>query len=266
MPAENRRPQIHVTGISMFNFCGEQFRRRYILGEIIPPGVAMLVGTATDRAVTADLKSKIETKQLLVDEDIAAIARDALVAGWNGGVMLSEDEAAEGVRKVKGRAVDTSVRLAYLHHREIAPDIHPVAVQRSFALDLEGYPFQVVGTMDVQDDRGIRDTKTKSRSPGRDEAERSVQLTGYAMAVQALDGKLPERVTLDFLVDGKTPAAIVQESIRTPAHIAAFLRRLENAIKAIQAGIFVPAVARDPLCSPRFCGYWSSCKFQTGGK
>jgi len=256
---ENRRPQIHVTALNMLSFCGEQFRRRYVCGEKVPPGVAMLIGSATDKAVTADLRSKIERKKLLKKGEVESLARDSLVAGWNGGVSLDDEQKSVGVAATKGLAIDAAVRLARLHHKVLAPKIQPKAVQRSFALDIEGCGYQLVGTMDVEDDKGIRDTKTKSRTPARDEADRSIQLTGYALALKAIDGKMPERVTLDFLVDGKEPSAIVQESTRTNEQVEAFLRRLEKAIEAITKGVFLPASPTDFRCSPRWCGYWSSC-------
>lgn len=259
----NGRPQLHVTALSMMQGCGEQFRRRYIEGHKIPPGVRMIVGKATDISITANLSNKIATGELLDDEVVSDIARDALNREWDAeGVALDDDEAGKGIAAVRGEAVDKSIRLAVLHHEVAAPKIKPTAVQRAFAIDVPGYGIELAGTMDIQEGLDcVRDTKTSAKSPTADAAHDSDQLTMYALAGQVLDGVAPKRVALDFLVDLKTPKAVTLESTRDASDFSVLLSRVENAAMAIQKGVFVPARQDDWRCSQKWCGYWHSCRY-----
>ncbi len=224
--SETKKPQLHASALEMK--CLEAFRRRYIENEIIPPGVAALVGTATDAGITRNLGNKIKTGQLLPVDECIDTARDALNAAWETGVRLDDDEAKRGIKIVKGGAIDKAVRLSTLHHKELAPIIQPSHVQRKWALSSPGYPCDIVGAIDIQESaESIRDTKTSENTPRADIAHRSVQLSAYALAVELIDGRPPARVFLDYLIDRKTPQAKPFESVRTEEHFKAVLARVE---------------------------------------
>jgi len=119
----------------------------------------------------------------------------------------------------------------------------------------------------------IRDTKTASKSPtkgyldGHDSpgiADDSNQLDGYAVATKVLDGKLPDMMTLDFLI--QTPARrdlnyVPRKTTRTMDDVNVFLNRFANAVQAIRTGMFVPTNPTDWRCSQRWCGYFDICEF-----
>lgn len=253
------RPQLHATALT--TQCGEAFRRRYVEGEIIPPGVAMVVGTATDRSVSQNLQEKIDRGTLLEVTAVADAARDGLEAAWAGGVTLTDEEAAHGLRKVKGEAADKAVRLATLHAQRVAPRLSPLRVQRAWSLTIPGYPLDVVGTLDIQEPTTIRDTKTAARAPADDAAETSVQLTAYHLAVTVLDGKAPAAVALDYLVDSKPPKPVSLSATRGPEDYRALLARVEVWTKALETGTFTPVTPDHWICSPRWCGYYSTCRY-----
>lgn len=257
----SERPQLHVTALNMLARCGEAFRRRYLEGEIIPPGVAAIVGTAVDRAVTLNLERVTRAEPLLPVEAVQEAARDGLEAAWADGVALDVEEVAEGVTAIRGRALDKAVRLARLHAEEVAPRLRPTHVQRRFVIELPGYPLDLAGAIDVVEAEAIRDTKTSAKTPAADVAERSDQLTMYALASKVLDGRAPERVALDYLVDLKTPKAATFESTRSSGDFAPLLRRVEAAALAIERGVFFPAPADSWQCSRRWCGYFDSCPY-----
>jgi hypothetical protein len=254
------KPQLHVSGLNMLQGCGEQYRRRYIEGEIIAPSVALHVGSAVDRAVTDDLESKIKTGALLPDEQIKDIARDALQAKWEtDGVSLDDDEIPG---EAKGEAIDVAVNLAALHHRDLAPTINATAVQRAWTVEIDGFPVDLAGTIDIQEgSERIRDTKTSKKSPSVDEADKSLQLTTYALAAHVLDRQIPKELTLDYLVKLKTPKLQVVSTTREVADFDPFLERLAIAAKSLESGVFVPARTDDWRCTARFCGYFRSCKY-----
>lgn len=262
--------QLHQSGMQMLSRCGEQFRRRFIEGERLLPRAAMARGTGVDRAVGADLGNKIATGELLPDEEIAAIARDNTEAALAGGFDLeSDEERALGHAVIKGRAIDMAVSLADLHHRSVAPTIHPSHVAKRFVIDVENYDFQLAGERDIREEFnglvGVRDTKTSTKSPQKGIADLSSQLTMYAMAEYVETGKPPDILALDYLIETKTSKKVLQlPTKRTLEDFAPLLNRVQIAVEAVQKGHFYPADPSTPgawWCHPERCGYWSTCRY-----
>ena len=254
------KPQLHVSALGMK--CMEAFRRRYIMGEKIPPGVRMIVGTGTHRGVDADMKHKIETGELLPLDAVTDATRDGLNAAWEReGVTLEPEELARGMKLIRGEAVDKAVRLVKLHHTETAPKIKPIHAERAWSLEIAGKPFDFVGQIDIQEEGAVRDTKTSAKTPSADCAEKSLQLKAYAMAVKALDGKIPEKVSLDYLIDNKTPKAATFYYAPDAEDFSLVLNRLDTVAYAMEKGVFVPVEPDHWCCDPKWCGYFDSCKY-----
>lgn len=257
--------QWHVSALLMNEGCGEQFRRRYMEGERLSPGVAALVGTAVDRTVHTDLAVNMAggSPNLLSEEVIAELARDNLVGAWDQqDVILAAEDAIAGPAKVKAAAIDKSIRLAKLHHHEVAPGLQPTHLHQKFVLDVDGHDFQLAGEIDIREGaETIRDVKTSGKSPGLDAAERSLQLDAYALAVQAETGLLPRKGVLDFLIDTKFPKVVQPERSFDGANFGPFLARLQAAEEARQKGVFIPARPDHWMCSQKWCGYFPTCKY-----
>lgn len=108
----------------------------------------------------------------------------------------------------------------------------------------------------------IRDVKTSKKSPAQDTAEKSNQLTAYAIASQVLDGKLPDSLKLDYLIDLKRDTkTMTLETKRDDQQARTYLNRIVNAIAAIRSGILVPAPDVAWYCDPRYCGYFQICDY-----
>jgi RecB family exonuclease len=258
---KDKRPQLHVSALNMLSKCGEMFRRRYIEGEKIPPGIALIVGTATHKSVETNLRGKIEKKDIPMAE-LEAVASDTLNAEWKKGIALTDEEKELGIKKAKGEAVDKAVKLSRAHAVQIAPGIHPISVERTWSLELAGFSHDLAGTIDIIESSTLRDTKTASKSPNEDTASRSIQLTAYSLAVKVLDGKAPEKVCLDYLVAGKNEVKTISLfSERKEEDYQALFRRIEMAMRVIKSGDFIPTSPDSWNCSPRFCGFYSSCKY-----
>jgi len=260
--------QWHTSALLMNEGCGEQFRRRYLEGERLLPGVAATVGTAVDRTVHADLAEKMAGRELLDDLAVADLAFENLAGAWDKyGVTLAAEDAIAGPAKVKGAAIDKSIRLAQLHHRRVAPTVMPTHLHQKFVLDFNGYDFQLAGEIDIREVDTIRDVKTAGKSPDAGAAERSLQLDAYALAVQAETGHPPRRGVLDFLVDTKLLQVVQPERSFEKADFGPFLARLQVAEKARQKGVFVPARPDDGAgrvnwrCTPKWCGYFQTCRY-----
>ena len=260
----------------MASRCGEQYFRRYILGEKIAPGVALIVGSATHVPIEHDLQNKIETEELLPSEQIKDLARDTVNDRWDReGVRLDETEQEKGADRVKGEAVDMAVNLALLHHNELAPLIQPAHVERRWELDLPGYDCTLTGVIDIQETSlDVIDTKTAARRPAANSADGNQQLTIYCLATKVLDGVIP-KVSIHSLVKSKSkrrqpaewrgltlPDDIeIQESTRTSVDFPPVLRRIESLLVAIEKGIFLPTNPENWACDPRYCGYYPTCKY-----
>ena len=256
------RAQHHVSALNAWASCGEWYRRRYIEGERSLVGSAAHVGTAVDRTVRADLQAKIEEECLLEDEYIPDLARDNFAVAWDGGVILAGEEAEIGAARAKGRNTDKAIRLAKLHHSKLAPSLQPVAVADRFVLDLKGYDFQLAGEIDVREADTIRDTKARAKSPSKNEAANSLQLTMYGLAAFVRDGALPKTGAIDVLVDNATP---VVRTVTREYHRQDFdplMERIAAMDRSIKAGVFAPA---DPStqwkCAAAYCSYWPTCRF-----
>ena len=161
------KPHLSASQLEMFARCGLQWYHRYIEKDIDPPGVAMVQGKACHKGIEVNLGHKKETGQLLQEQEVAEVARDEVNRVWaEDGISLTDEEAALGEKAVRGEAVDNAVAFAIAHHRTLAPIITPLHLERRFDLELTGYPYDLVGYIDIQEPSGIRDTKTKNtRAP-----------------------------------------------------------------------------------------------------
>lgn len=265
--------------LMMASRCGEQLRRRYIEGDRVPPGVAAVRGIGVDRSANANLESVMEGSGLLDVRECQQLARDAVHFEINaGGVFLTEDMAQEKtVEQWRDAIVDEAVELATVHCCDVAPQIQPVEVQWRWQTSIKGYPCVIHGVTDVIDEgivsadpiegirsaRVLRDCKTSAKKPAETAAGDSLQLTLYALADWAHNGRLPDAVALDYLLAGKGgPKYLPQVSKRTQDDFAVVLRRIEAYLQMWEAGAFVPA---DPdqswWCAPKWCGYWNDCRY-----
>lgn len=262
------KPHLSVSQISMLERCGLQWLYRYREGIIAPPGVALVKGKGVHKSVETNLEHVIETDGDMIPREYAqTVAADHVRREFQEQeIALTEEEKAAGVKRVMGEAIDDAVRLATLHYDEVAPRIEPVHVERKWTLELTGSPYDLVGVIDVQESSIIRDTKTKSKSPTKTEADTSLQLTAYSLAAETLDGKRPEVVQLDALVSTKEPKYVALRSTRNEHDYGRLYRRIEHAVRVIEKEAFMPASEDSWVCSPDFCGYWDRCPFGARGR
>ena len=145
---------------------------------------------------------------------------------------------------------------------DAAPLIQPTHVQREVRVALPGESVELLGYIDVQEGMtAIRDTKTSAKTPPANAADKSDQLTIYAMMSHVIDGAIPDRLVLDYLVDTKMPEYKPFVSTRTVDDFNPLLRRIEAVLMALEKGVFIPAQETDWGCSPRWCGYWETCQY-----
>jgi hypothetical protein len=261
--------------VDMFHRCPIQFQRRYGARfgiwpeeEIIPPSVAAGIGLSVHRSVEVNLKNKKSTKDLLPLEHVIQIARDEFESIWTAGMLLTDEEAAR-MEGTKGEAIDMSVALSRLHHGAVAPKIDPEDVEERFVIQLDGYPFDMAGTIDVREKKTIRDTKTRGK---RDPDEPlSLQMRMYSLGHKVLHGSTPEEVRVDVLLKLKNPAHELYAAKPLPDSewYAPLYRRIESMMQVIdlvRRGL-MDMPAADPsawCCTARYCGWARMCPAWSG--
>lgn len=255
----DEKPQLHVSALEMK--CMEAFRRRYIENEVIPPAVAMIVGTGTHKGVDVNMRHKIDTGEMLALDAVSDAARDGVNNAWQQGVKLEPDEVSKGAKAVRGDAIDKAMRLVTVHYKDKAPAIKPIHAERPWALEIKDYQVDLVGRIDIQEADSIRDTKTSGKTPAATCAERSLQLKAYALAVYKIDGKAPSKAFLDYLIDTKVPKSASFDYEPDTEDFRAVLNRIEIIVAAMKKGVFVPVEPTHWCCDPKWCGYHSTCKY-----
>lgn len=265
-PSANGDPKPHLSpsALATLSRCGEQYRRRYIEGDRIPPGMAALKGVGVHRGIKENFDQKIESHTDLKPSDIV----DAAVAGFDEeknirGYELTSEEVSIGVDKVLGEAVDATARMAQGHAELQAPSYQPVMVEQRLMVPLPGATHDLLGIIDVLDDKHrVTDFKTGAKSKPQGDADSSLQLSYYAAAVELKTGRKPVEARLDVIIDKKSgPDRQVLRTQRDQDHAAVLVARVNAALSVIQAGAFVPTDPTNWWCSARWCGYHSTCPY-----
>lgn len=262
---ETGKPQLHFSGLSMLEKCGQRFFYRYIENLRMAPGIAMIIGSASHKVIEKNLRNKLDTGELLPAEAVEDYAAAAAHEFLDEGVQLTEEDGT--LEQAKGKAVDETIDFATTHHYEAAPGIEPVAVEEKWVIDTGAdFPFDLAGTTDVREARDgkriLRDSKTTRKTPAKNAADVSEQLTLYSLADNVVSGEIPDEVHLDFVVKLKSETKYVKRSsTRTMEDLQMQIRRIDRAAEVIRKGAFMPTDPDNWWCSARWCGYFSICPY-----
>ena len=253
-------PFISQSMIGQFYRCPEQFRRRWIDKEIIPPGIAARRGTAVHKAAAVNHLQKIVSMTDLPLGDLQDAARDEYVRVVKEGIFIPKEEAP-AAKKLIGAGLDSAVSLTEVYHRDLAPQIQPIMAEERQIIDV-GLPVELQGTIDVvTDSRWLPDMKTAAKSKSINEAHNSLQLTFYSGLYYSKFGHWPEKLSLEILVATKDPKLQSLETTRGMDDWQQLLARIQLMLAQIETGLFPPCDPGSWICSPQWCGYFSSCKF-----
>ena len=252
---------LSTSQLGTFQRCGEQWRRRYIEGDIIPPGIAARIGSGVHRAAELNWREKLASGKDLPLDTVQDAAADAYHAELQNGVFFSPEERS-GAAIAMAEGKDTAVRLATVMRNELAPHIQPALVEQRVVLDI-GLELPVVTVLDLYTKEGaLRDLKTASKPWSEDKAHASAQPTVYRESVRAITGTYPAMIAFDVLVNAKKGASLQTiETARTSDDLRIIVAQFEIMLNSIRAGIFPPAMADSWLCSPRWCGYYYTCPY-----
>lgn len=250
---------LSVSQLDMFTRCGEQYRRRYLEGEIVPPGIAARIGTGVHKAAESNWREKMRTGQDMPLDAVQDCAAEAYDKALQDGVFFAPDEAPDATLAM-ARGKDSAVSLATLFRRNLAPSITPALVEEKIILDLPGVDLPIVTILDLYtEDKALRDLKTSGKKWSEDKAHASHQPTAYREAVRQATGEYPADLLFDVLVSTKTPTLQTISTTRGEGDAAILARKFQIMCASINADIFPPAPPDHWCCSAKFCGYFFSC-------
>jgi hypothetical protein len=247
--------------LGMFLRCPHQFERRYLRGEIIPPGIAARRGSATHKAAQLNHEQKLHSQTDLPLGDLQDAARDHYVTLIREeGVFLPKDRLSDK-DKLLAAGLDATVRLTTLYREALAPSIQPLLVEEPLTCEV-GLALPLKGTIDVlTTDHWLPDLKTADKSKGPKDADYSLQLTFYAGLVAHRTGAWPQRISLEVLVNTKAPKLQSLPTTRGPADWTNLVQRVHLMVAQIEAGLFPPCDPSAWICSPNWCGYFWTCTY-----
>jgi hypothetical protein len=257
-----KKPHISASQLSMFETCGESYRRRYVEGERIPPGCALLKGSGVHGGAKVNFRQKKESHRDLPKKDIVEAAVAEYEARINkDGYLLTPEEISVGKDKILGATKDDVASLSGLYATDVAPRYQPVLVEELQRILLPG-AYDLVAVLDLADDQdNVIDIKTAAKSKPENEVAISEQLTMYALVHKALTGRMPKSVRLEALISTKIPKVQTLIGSRTPAHFQALVSRINTMIDALGKGVFIPCQPGHWKCQPAYCGYAPTCRY-----
>jgi len=263
-----KKPYISQSQLNMYTLCAESYRRRYIEKEIIQPGFSLVVGSGVHKGAEVNFRQKINSKIDLPEDDVIDAATtefDAMIE--RDGVLLTPDESSIGEKTIKGKNKDRVARMSKELMTNIAPKYQPEFVEEKHRIVLPNSKYDLLVILDLADYNGcLADLKTSAKKKSQADIENSDQLTFYSLAYKALTGKMPKEVRLEYVIDRETKTKTVTEtqtlsSSRSIDQIKRLINRINTMIDGIEKGVFMPCDKGNWKCSPRFCGYYNTCKY-----
>lgn len=251
---------IHQSMVNSWLACGERFRRRYIEGDIIPPGIAARRGSGFHKGAEVNHRQKIASGSDLPLPDLQDAARDEYVRlVRDEGVFIPRASLSEK-NSLLNEGLNQTIQAMEIYHSQIAPDIQPALVEQFAEADI-GLAVPLAGTIDVSDaNRRIIDLKLQKRK-SQEWADRELQPSFYAVLYKSLTGNDLSAFVYEQVIPNK---AMLREPLATKRGEADF-RRLKRYLAAflndLKSGNFRPAEPGHWLCSENFCGYFRSCSY-----
>lgn len=243
--------------------CGEQFRRRYIENDIIPPGIAAGRGTGVHKMNEVNLKQKIITQEDLPLSDMQDAARDGYVHAFDNGVYIPKDKKSEK-KKLLNEGLNDTIRCTKVYKEDVAPIINPVEIEKEFNIDV-GLALPLAGRMDYQEKPVVGDLKTTSMKWQADRIKKEIQVPFYSY-VHKWETDINPTFRYDVLIARKNKQGDPTSEEYQPLEYTcndkdyqALFAKLKLFIDMLKAGVFPYASPQMYFCSQEWCGYQQTC-------
>lgn len=257
---------ISASQINCLLQCGESYRRKYIMREMLPPTISLIRGLAGHKMIEKNNKQKLITKTDMPADELKTHAAYEVEQFFAGELMLKSDELERGVNVVKGETID-SVVSTIDKFLEFNRDIQPIEVEAAQDIVLSD-DVRIRYVMDIEIEGGIIDYKFTGKPKTQRAIDEDTGLTIYTLAYFAKHQKMPEKIRFHNFVSRYTPKkrelktdGLILNTSRTARDFEVMVDRINMAIRAIQNDVFLPAPVGAWNCAPEWCGYFSTCPF-----
>ena len=262
--ATTEKREMHQSHLFSMQNCGEEYRRKYVLGERGIKSCPLIGGSAVHFGRDVNLSQKVKSKIDLEVEAVTEATRDCVVE------MFADNDVDPGYefaglpkKSVCQQMIDKSVKMARADYEHFQVNIQPLDVEVGIGVALKNYPFDLGVKLDVVEPLDVfSDFKTSGRTPSKDIAETSQQLALYSLAYQAKYKKAARVMRLDYTVTLKTGMKCVSfEATPSRSFQQAILNRMATAYEATEKGIFVPCNTMHWKCGPKYCEFYHDCRY-----
>jgi len=211
--------------------CGRKFRFRYV-DRVRPPWKASALGLGS--AVHAALETFHQQRAggaSMTPESVAALFRIDLAAELADEVRFKDDEDATDLAAT-GEQLVRMYAAANQNVEVIAAEV-PLELEVVRGVVLRGVFDVLLGA------NRVRELKTAARDFDAEGLARNVQVSAYAWAFRALNGRDPV-IEVVAMLKLKHPRIETHEVTRTAAQTAWFVQLVVEVARAIEFGVFPP--------------------------
>jgi hypothetical protein len=251
---------LSVSSINLWLKCPLRWKRRYIDVEYEPSSASLVAGSAAHKAESTNYQQKIETAADLPADDVLDVYSDQFD-------YASESREVNWGDEKRGVVKDDGALTVRRYHRDIAPTIQPMRVERQFKLGFPHVDWGFTGYFDLETPRSVEDLKMRRSRMQAKDADRDLQPSAYLLARRA--EKDPALLfVFHILVRVKEPYAELVPTRRSDRQLDIFVQRLYSIAAQMdwcyQRDHWPPAPPNSWWCSRKWCGYYDTCIYGAG--
>ena len=253
---------IRPSSLNGFLQCPQQWYRVFLLGEDGIPNARAAIGTAIHAGV-----ENMWTDSILAKTKIVAVS-----SMEDAAMEALEEESQKGLRYDANEDEETAIATIRGGMRTFVDDILPwtdipTAVEQRYTVSIDGHCIveAISGTLDYINLKTgfIADVKTGKRK--HNTADSEIQQSIYKYLVEEngikVNGAVIQNVVLKTKMEGHT----MDSAINIP-RAKSIVNSLLDTLDVYNEDMVDPDVLfrGNPkwyLCSPKFCAFWSTCKF-----
>lgn len=251
---ENTKSHISFSQIGTYLDCSFKHYLRYHEGIIAPPKGVMTLGRSYDFAHSHNFKQKIESHIDLGEAEVL----DAFTTNFD--VQKQETIWMPGEKADSFRT--EGIGLVKKYHSEVSPRIQPVAVQEMIKIPFSNIDVEFWAVPDIiTDSRLIIDDKVTAKIMSQEDADKSLQASGYSLAYRTKYNKVERGFIFHNMLRRKNGARFLPISTtRTDKQLDRFLKIIGHVIHGIREKIYHPCNPENNWrCSSKWCGYYEIC-------
>lgn len=253
---------LRPSAIDTFYQCPQQWYRVFILGGISIPSSRAAIGTAIHAGVEEMWKDSIKVGQPVIAKSTMA---DAAAEAW-------QEEAQKGMQYDSGESEGTCmkeiIRGLDTYVEDIVPWVSvPTAVETRYTVKIDNHPVveSLSGTLDYVNEKlgVIADVKTGKRK--HDISNSETQQSIYKLLAETNGVKVNVSTIQSVVLKAKPEGHVMDAQINMPKAKSA-VNMLLDTLEVYHKDVVDPEILfrgnpKYYLCSPKYCAFYSTCKY-----